>query len=1428
MGRRGLFKKAHPIFFRNLTIFGASLGIIGSTAFAGIMGTDAVRGDLIVDEVREYTASFSSEGSIITKGTYKRGEDLEIPENPEHSIDGENNYFFIGWDTNGNGIPDYVPKKAYYSFDAEAVYFTTGKFDLDFLDLLNMDLEDLLKLLEDLNIDWEQFMSMFNIDPEMLMDWLMSQTVLTFETTPSSSEYPTYFRSTSYGNFDYAKKSFRAPDYYDSSLISDGSVNPLSYTAYKLHKLDEMGLLPYGFGFTNYDITFNAVEDYYPVPDCESSNSMNEFIDSDAHYLDQSIDNHYETSAAYCPAIGYVIDLFNALPLTGAVGRDEKAYYKYALENYTEIPHEYEDVIDGMIEENGWYEGELYQVDEIAYYVSSLGQCSLFNDDGSVDMSSYMNMQKKASDPVRDLIRDKKGSDLDFNTTAVMLFRRLKIPARLVKGYVAIGSQPGENSITLFNQHYWCEIYVKGTGWMICDCMDMTNFLGTNPYEGLVKENTPLENKHILDHIRVTAPAKKEYFVGEDLEIAGGSLTAYFQDDSTSRMRLNASGVELTGFDSSEPGDCTVRVGYTYEGVTKFDTFQVKIKAQNANLVNVVFNFEGAKKKYYVNDKLDTSGVLATAYYDDDTTANVSNRLSYNALEVFDAEGNFDVVAFYTENGVTFSDFYVVNVVKDYPTSLEIITPPTKTKYFVADKLLLDGLSIKITYESGKSVQRDYMGSVDDQIDEVEFSISIFDTVNANQPVYVRLWNDKTASYVSGSFNVEVVKNNMLNITPNNFKTSYSMGEYFDIDEFVKDSYFVCEMDNGKKVKIYQDDAGDDIQNYDAQVQVQFSVSAPSLDAVGGTSATVSFDYNDETYSVPIGINVSQLDTSKFVFNQDESGTTAGPGGTGLTNTSMFSYTTSHVGTMYFRNASYDQYSPRGWSNSGSNTTLNYSPNAFTYDKAQQVYETDSVTISYTSDFPYGVVPSYSNATGQDNYEISGNKTTGNAETYSFTNFDLTWENLYRLSSSYIPYSGSNQSNQNTYRNNYAHSRYLSVGNYNNEEAYTLIEDYINKSEHQYHLYDEAAAIVKVRDDLYTEFNYDPGFRYTDASVDPVVSFFKQGIGGSKTFATVATIIYRHLNIPARYVTGFGSYSSGGTTTVTARDAHAWCEVYYDNLGWVIVDPTRLDTGMMRGSSGTYGGGFGGSGLYTFAKPVYTGEVSISYDYASEFVEDTTVPVDDPARWSTVYDDEDHHKIATFTLSPGSDQLPSYLEYRIVFEWYRNDEYVSTTIATDPNEKAPTASYGQYVLIPRIQIIDKTTGGDVTAEHNYTLAPGTENMEYFIEPAFIYAFVIGTKDSYSMNGQPTIVLYAGKNSDIYFDTTMPEDIIALGFFSELPDTITIDISGYFIYEGEGGTITISYENIEVDAIASSYSGDYDWDKFNIIVIPYFGEVVINP
>lgn len=61
-------------------------------------------------------------------------------------------------------------------------------------------------------------------------------------------------------------------------------------------------------------------------------------------------------------------------------------------------------------------------------------------------------------------------------------------------------------------------------------------------------------------------------------------------------------------------------------------------------------------------------------------------------------------------------------------------------------------------------------------------------------------------------------------------------------------------------------------------------------------------------------------------------------------------------------------------------------------------------------------------------------------------------------------------------------------------------------------------------------------------------------------FATEATLIFRMLGIPARYVTGFSvnvaSDQVGEWVHVTDRNAHAWTEIYIDSLGWIPVDVT--------------------------------------------------------------------------------------------------------------------------------------------------------------------------------------------------------------------------------------------------------------------------------
>ena len=306
---------------------------------------------------------------------------------------------------------------------------------------------------------------------------LTGNTVLTF-TCDQNNDYPVYLRSTSFGDFDYSKKTFKAPDNYDSSLISDGSVNPLSFTAYKLKQMQEAGIIYSGFGFIDYEITYDNYGDYHPIPECAYSNEINEFVNSDAHYVIDPADNKLSVKAVYCPAFSATIDELTLVPFSGNVARDERIYYQYALQHYTAVPSVYADTLDTIISENNWYEEELTQVDRICAYVSNIGQYSL--DEGNVSVSGN---EQKQHDPVFGLIENGIGSDFDFNTVATLLFRRLNIPARLVKGYLTTNVKANqENAITLMNQHYWFEIYVKGTGWMLCDCANGDDIVGENPF----------------------------------------------------------------------------------------------------------------------------------------------------------------------------------------------------------------------------------------------------------------------------------------------------------------------------------------------------------------------------------------------------------------------------------------------------------------------------------------------------------------------------------------------------------------------------------------------------------------------------------------------------------------------------------------------------------------------------------------------------------------------------------------------------------------------------------------------------------------------------------------------------------------------------------------------------------------------------------
>ncbi len=96
-------------------------------------------------------------------------------------------------------------------------------------------------------------------------------------------------------------------------------------------------------------------------------------------------------------------------------------------------------------------------------------------------------------------------------------------------------------------------------------------------------------------------------------------------------------------------------------------------------------------------------------------------------------------------------------------------------------------------------------------------------------------------------------------------------------------------------------------------------------------------------------------------------------------------------------------------------------------------------------------------------------------------------------------------------------------------------------------------AAVKIREVLEKVVDYDPKLAEIPRDQNPILWFVvDSGKGNDALYASTAVMAFRNFGIPARYAEGY--LVSGTDTVVTSKDAHAWCEVYMDGIGWVPVD----------------------------------------------------------------------------------------------------------------------------------------------------------------------------------------------------------------------------------------------------------------------------------
>jgi transglutaminase-like putative cysteine protease len=83
---------------------------------------------------------------------------------------------------------------------------------------------------------------------------------------------------------------------------------------------------------------------------------------------------------------------------------------------------------------------------------------------------------------------------------------------------------------------------------------------------------------------------------------------------------------------------------------------------------------------------------------------------------------------------------------------------------------------------------------------------------------------------------------------------------------------------------------------------------------------------------------------------------------------------------------------------------------------------------------------------------------------------------------------------------------------------------------------------------------------------------FETKEGYCDLFATAMTVCARHAGLPARYVQGFlpdvQNRDGAGRQLILEKDYHAWCEILFEDAGWVVFDATAYAESVPGGERG--------------------------------------------------------------------------------------------------------------------------------------------------------------------------------------------------------------------------------------------------------------------
>ena len=356
----------------------------------------------------------------------------------------------------------------------------------------------------------------------------------------------------------------------------------------------------------------------------------------------------------------------------------------------------------------------------------------------------------------------------------------------------------------------------------------------TGTYQGVSGKFDVVINAVELVSVAVnTKPNKTKYYVGEEFDQTGLTLTATYNNGKT---EVVSTGITCTGFSSAAAGAKTITA--TYGG--KSTTFSVDIEA--VKLVSIAVKTNPTKISYYVGESLDSTGLTLTGTYNNGKTETITTGYTCSALDSATA-GSKTITVSYQGLTTTFS----VTVVAVNLVSIAVKTMPNKTSYFTGESFDQTGLTLTATYNNGKT-----------EVISSGFSCTGFSSATAGKKTITVSYAGKTTT-----FTVDV---QAIVVTGISVKKAPNKTEYF-----VGDSY------NGTGLVVnvtYNNGTNKDITT-------GFTMSGFSSAAAGKNTITVSYEGFTATFDVTIkaveltGIEIAKQPT-KTTFNTGDELDTAG------------------------------------------------------------------------------------------------------------------------------------------------------------------------------------------------------------------------------------------------------------------------------------------------------------------------------------------------------------------------------------------------------------------------------------------------------------------------------------------------------------------------------------------------------------------------